>query len=54
MNNKPLMKTLSALLAVVMVICSAPLSGLVGLKFPELKLPEWKLFDFDVKAEAEE
>ena len=52
MKNKTLMKTLSVLLAVVMVICSAPLSGFVGLKFPEIKLPEWNLFDFGVEAEA--
>ena len=50
MKNKTLMKTLSAFLAVVMVICSAPLSGFVGLKFPEIKLPG--LFDFGVEAEA--
>ncbi|MBQ2828096.1 MAG: leucine-rich repeat protein [Clostridia bacterium] len=31
MKNKTLMKTLSAILAVVMVLCSAPLSGLTGL-----------------------
>ncbi len=36
MKNKTLMKALSALLAVVMVLCSAPLSGFVGLELPEL------------------
>ncbi len=50
MKNKSLMKALSALLAVVVVFCSAPLSGFVGIKFPELKLPDW--LDFGVKAEA--
>ncbi len=50
MKNKTLIKTLSAFLAVVMLLCSAPLSGFVGLKFPELNLPEW--FDFSMKAEA--
>lgn len=45
MKNKTLMKTLSALLAVVMVICSAPLSGFVGLD---------SLFGlFSIKASAE-
>ena len=52
MKNKTLMKTLSAILAVVMVLCSAPLSGFVGMKIPELKLPEWNLFDFSLKSEA--
>ncbi len=52
MKNKTLMKTLSALLSVIMVLCSAPLSGFVGLKFPGIKLPEWNLFDFSVLAEA--
>ncbi len=51
MKNKTLTKTLSAILAVVMVFCSAPLSGFVGLKFPELKMPDW--FDFTIKASAE-
>ncbi len=52
MKNKTLMKTLSALLAVVMVLCSAPLSGFVGLEFPEIKLPKWTLYDFGIKADA--
>ena len=52
MKNKTLMKTLSALLAVAMVLCSAPLSGFVGLKFPEINLPQWNLFDFSVEADA--
>ncbi len=49
MKNKTLMKTLSAFLAVVMVICSAPLSGFVG-----LDLPDWLDFGklFGVEAEA--
>lgn len=49
MKNKTLMKTLSAFLAVVMVICSAPLSGFVG-----LELPDWLDFSkiFGVEAEA--
>ncbi|MBE6755451.1 MAG: hypothetical protein E7555_03200 [Ruminococcaceae bacterium] len=52
MKNKSFMKILSALLAVVMVLCSAPLSGFVGLKFPEIKLPELNLFDFGVESKA--
>ena len=52
MKNKTLVKFLSAILAVVMVLCSAPLSGFVGLKFPDVKLPYWNLFDFAVDAEA--
>ncbi len=49
MKNKTLMKTLSAFLAVVMLICSAPLSGFVG-----LELPDWLDFSkiFGVEAEA--
>lgn len=43
MKNKTLSKLLSVFLAVVMVLCSAPLSGFVGLELPEL---------FSVKAEA--
>ena len=49
MKNKSFMKILSAFLAVVMVICSAPLSGFVG-----LDLPDWLDFSkiFGVEAEA--
>ena len=49
MKNKTLMKTLSAFLAVVMAICSAPLSGFVG-----LDLPDWLDFGkiFGVEAAA--
>ena len=52
MKNKTLTKFLSAILAVVIVLCAAPLSGFVGLKFPDIKLPDWNLFDFGVDAEA--
>ncbi len=43
MKNKPLMKTLSAILAVVMFLCSAPLDGFAG-----LELPDW----FGINASA--
>lgn len=36
MKNKSFMKILSALLAVVMVLCAAPLNGFVGLELPEV------------------
>ena len=45
MKNKTLLKALSTLLAVVMVLCSAPLSGFTGINLPDL---------FSLKAEAEE
>lgn len=43
MKNKTLLKTLSTILAVLMLLCSAPLSGFVGIELPDL---------FSVKAEA--
>ena len=36
MKNKTLSKILSAFLAVVMVLCAAPLNGFVGIELPEL------------------
>ena len=45
MQNKTLLKILSAFLAVVMVLLSVPLSGFVGIELPDL---------FTLKAEAEE
>ena len=45
MKNKALLKILSTILAVVMVLCSAPLSGFTGIELPDL---------FSVKAEAKE
>ena len=50
MKNKGLLKMLSALIAVAMVICAAPLNGFVGLEFPEIKISE--MFDFGVNAVA--
>ena len=43
MKNKTLMKAISAFLAVTIVLCSAPLSGITGIELPDL---------FSVKAEA--
>ena len=43
MKNKTLLKTLSTILAVLMLLCSAPLSGFVGIELPDL---------FSLKAEA--
>lgn len=50
MKNKGLLKMLSALIAVAMVICAAPLNGFVGLEFPEIRISE--MFDFGVNAVA--
>ena len=49
-----LKRTLAIFLTIVMTIGIAPLSGFVGLKFPEIKLPEWNFPDFSLKSEAEE
>ena len=43
MKNKILLKTLSTFLAVLILLCSAPLSGFVGIELPDL---------FSLKAEA--
>ena len=45
MKNKTIMKALSVFFAVIMVLCSTPLSGFVGIELPDL---------FSLKAEAEE
>ena len=49
-------KALSVLLVTVMLLTAAPLSGFVGLEWPELNLPEWNLpdFDFNLSADAAE
>ena len=52
MKNKTLLKTLSAFLAIIVFLFSAPLSGFVGLKIPEIKLSEWNPLDFSIKSSA--
>ncbi len=49
-------KALSVLLVTVMLLTAAPLSGFVGLEWPELNLPEWNLpdIDFNFSADAAE
>ena len=47
-----LKRTLAIFLAIVMTIGIAPLSGFVGVKFPEIKLPEWDFIDFSIKTDA--
>ncbi|MBQ6863822.1 MAG: hypothetical protein IJO14_06255, partial [Clostridia bacterium] len=46
-------KALSVLLVTVMLLTAAPLSGFVGLEWPELNLPEWNLPDFDFNFSAD-